>query len=338
MLRNRTWVPVQELHISNPALAASAAARHPREILQFRKSAPATHLRRCMTLVLALGLRPHLTLGVNSATSETRSPAWCFNLKTHLRSIASVARSSKWREPFRRTRAPCSWATAGVFRAPNGWPGKRVKYGQEQAIWWIHQCNCVFEALNGNPIWRSNGACIAGRSFTPANHLMMHNLTTSLADAIILNMALETSPLKTLLLGGLAVVSVIIAIVVAVKTFSNPSSPLVVESTAPITGLWTRKGVAEVPEVVPEVPVDYLVGRGVASFDASTASTGTVKVTFADGRAVDCRVLFSGPGYLQLQVPLKGGVFSHMTIYQTGDGGPTFIVDGTSSWEFESSK
>ena len=49
-----------------------------------------------------------------------------------------VARRSKWREPFRRTSAPCSWATAAVFRALNGWPGTTAKNEQKQAIWWIH--------------------------------------------------------------------------------------------------------------------------------------------------------------------------------------------------------
>ena len=29
--------------------------------------------------------------------------------------------------------------------APNGWPGKTAKNGQKQAIWWIHQFNCVFQ-------------------------------------------------------------------------------------------------------------------------------------------------------------------------------------------------
>ena len=65
-----------------------------------------------------------------------------------------VARRSKWHEPFRRTSAPCSWATAAVFRAPNGWPGKTAKNGQKQAIWWIHQFSCVFEvdALRGDTV------------------------------------------------------------------------------------------------------------------------------------------------------------------------------------------
>ena len=150
-------------------------------------------------------------------------------------------------------------------------------------------------------------------------------------------MSSEASPIKTLAIGGLAVVAITLAIVVAVKTFSDPTVDSVRPPTEQITGTWTRKAGVEVPVSPPGAPADYMIAKDVASFDASSAGSGTVKLTFTDGSSIDGKVMNAQPGHLLLQVQTKGGKTTQLTIAQMGDGGPTIVTDGISNLEFEKS-
>jgi len=152
------------------------------------------------------------------------------------------------------------------------------------------------------------------------------------------SMASDAAPIKTLAMGGLAVVAIILAIVVAVKTFSEPTVDSVKPPTEPITGTWTRKAGVEAPEPPPGAPADYMIAKDVASFDASGAASGTVKLTFNDGTTSEVKVMNAQPGHLLLQVLTKGGKTTQLTIAQMGDGGPTIITDGISNLQFESTK
>ena len=55
-----------------------------------------------------------------------------------------VARRSKCHEPFRRIVRPAAGLSCG-FQGTKWVAGKTAKNGQKQAIWWIHQFNCIFE-------------------------------------------------------------------------------------------------------------------------------------------------------------------------------------------------
>lgn len=139
-------------------------------------------------------------------------------------------------------------------------------------------------------------------------------------------------------MGGMAVMAIVLAIVVAVKTFSDPSVDSVKPPTEAITGSWTRKAGIEIPEPPPGAPAEYMIAKDVASFDASGAASGTVKLTFTDGSSIDGKVMNSQPGHLLLQVLTKGGKNTQLTIAQMGDGGPTIVTDGISNLQFEKTK
>lgn len=148
-------------------------------------------------------------------------------------------------------------------------------------------------------------------------------------------MSSEASPIKTLAMGGLAVTAIILAIVVAVKTFSDPTVDSVKPPSEPISGTWTRKAGSVIPEPPPGAPAEYMIAMDVASFDASLAGSGTVKLTFTDGNSIEGKVMNAQPGHLLLQVLTKGGKTTQLTIAQMGDGGPTIVTDGISNLEFE---
>lgn len=164
----------------------------------------------------------------------------------------------------------------------------------------------------------------------------MHNLTASHVDANLKAMASEATPIKTLAMGGVAVVAIILAIVVAVKTFSEPKLESVKPPTEPITGTWNRKAGAPAPEPPPGAPAEYMIAKDIASFDASGAASGTVKLTFIDGSSADAKVINAQPGHLLLQIETKGGKAAQLTVAQMGDGGPTIVTDGISTMQFES--
>lgn len=166
----------------------------------------------------------------------------------------------------------------------------------------------------------------------------MSNLTTSNRVATLSAMISEASPIKTLAMGCLAVVAIILAIVVAMKTLSDPTVDSVKPPTEQITGIWTRKAGDEVPMVPVDAPAEYMIAKDVASFDASSATTGTVKLTFTDGHSIDGKVMNAQPGHLLLQVQTMGGKTTQLTIAQMGDGGPTIVTDGISNLVFEQSK
>ena len=162
-------------------------------------------------------------------------------------------------------------------------------------------------------------------------------LDDPLAGPHLKHMASETNSLKTLAMGGLAVVAIVIAIVVAVKTFSDPSVDTVKPPTEQITGTWTRKAGVDASEPPPGAPAEYMIAKDVASFDASNAAgaTGSVKLMFTDGTSTDAKVMNAQPGHLLLQVQTKGGKVTQLTIAQMGDGGPTIVTDGISNLQFE---
>ncbi len=141
-------------------------------------------------------------------------------------------------------------------------------------------------------------------------------------------------------MGGLAVVAIILAIVVAIKTFSDPNGTPVNPPTQPISGLWTRVINNEPTESHAGAPVEYMVVKDLATFDATnaTGTSGTVLLTYADGLALTCKVMMSQPGHLMLQVPTKTGKSTQITIAQMGDGGPTMVSDGITNLQFELSK
>ena len=138
-------------------------------------------------------------------------------------------------------------------------------------------------------------------------------------------------------MGGLAVVAIILAIVVAMKTFSEPTVDSVKPPSEPISGAWTRKAGSVVPGPPPGALADYMIAKDVASFDASSAGSGTVKLTFTDGNSIDGKVMNAQLGHLLLQVQTKGGKTTQLTIAQMGDGGPVIVTDNISSLEFEKS-
>ena len=139
-------------------------------------------------------------------------------------------------------------------------------------------------------------------------------------------------------MGGVAVVAIILAIVVAMKTFSDPKVDSVKPPTEPITGTWNRKAGVQNPEPPPGAPPEYMIAKDVASFDASSAASGTVKLTFVDGSTVDGKVVTAQPGHLLLQIQTKGGKTTQLTIAQMGEGGPTIVTDNISSVQFEPTK
>lgn len=150
----------------------------------------------------------------------------------------------------------------------------------------------------------------------------------------------EASGLKVLAMGALAFVAIILAIVVAVKTFSDPSGPNIKPATEPITGTWNLKEGPDAAEQPPGAPVEYLIVKGLTSFDASNATSagGTLHLTYADGRKIDGKVLEANPGQMMVQIPLKNGKFSQLTVAQMGEGGPTIVSDGIMTLQFEQAK
>lgn len=166
----------------------------------------------------------------------------------------------------------------------------------------------------------------------------MHFLTASHVPANVMAMASQSSPIKTIAMGGVAVVAIILAIVVAVKTFSDPTVVSVKAPTEPISGSWSRKVGGQVAEPPPGAPAEMLIAKNVASFDASGAAAGTVKLTFTDGRTDDCKVLTSQPGHLLVEVQTKAGKPTQLTIAQMGEGGPMIVADNISSVQFEPTK
>ena len=166
----------------------------------------------------------------------------------------------------------------------------------------------------------------------------MHFLTTSYVRANLIAMASKSSPIKTIAMGGVAVVAIILAIVVAVKTFSDPSVVSVKPPTEPITGSWSRKVGGQAPEPPPGAPAEMLIAKDITTFDASGAAAGTVKLTFTDGRTDDYKVLSSQPGHLLVEVQTKGGKPMQLTIAQMGEGGPMIVADNLSSVQFEPTK
>ena len=141
-------------------------------------------------------------------------------------------------------------------------------------------------------------------------------------------------------MGGLAVVAIILAIVVAIKTFSDPTNSSMTPPTEPISGMWVRAASSEPTEAPPGAPAEYMVIKDLAAFDATqaTGSSGTVKLTYADGSIITGKVMMSELGHLMLQVPTKTGKSTQITIAQMGDGGPTMVSDGISNMQFEPAK
>ena len=144
----------------------------------------------------------------------------------------------------------------------------------------------------------------------------------------------DSSALKTLLMGGAAVVAIIIAIVVAVKTFSDPSISAVNPPTEPISGNWALKQGLEASEIPQGAPPEYMIANEIVGFDASTVDSGTVTIATADG-SLAAKVMNSQPGHLLLQVKTKAGKTTQLTIAQMGEGGPAVVTDGITTSQFE---
>jgi hypothetical protein len=141
-------------------------------------------------------------------------------------------------------------------------------------------------------------------------------------------------------MGGVAVVAIILAIVVAIKTFSDPTSAPRNPPTETISGKWTRTIGQVAPEIPPGAPAEYMILKDITAFDASNAmgSTGTVALTFADGSVINAKVMVSEIGNLMVQVPTKSGKLTQISISMLADGGPLFVSDGIASMQFDPAK
>ena len=141
----------------------------------------------------------------------------------------------------------------------------------------------------------------------------------------------DSSALKTLLMGGAAVTAIIIAIVVGVKTFSDPSEST--EEAVAISGSWARKAGFEIPGPPKGAPREFLVARDIIELDASTLDSGSVTLSTADGR-LDGKVLGSQPGTVLLEVATKHGKTVKLTLNQIS-ADEAMVSDGLTAVPFE---
>lgn len=141
---------------------------------------------------------------------------------------------------------------------------------------------------------------------------------------------------KTALMGLVAVVAIILSIVVAVKTFSDPSADgMGKPPTEPISGTWKKKADAEIMSPPPGAPAEFMIAKDVESFDAANAAGGTVALTMTGGKTQTAKVMNSQPGHLLLEIKLPSGKSSQLTIAQMGEGGPVMVTDGITTVTFE---
>jgi hypothetical protein len=141
-------------------------------------------------------------------------------------------------------------------------------------------------------------------------------------------------------MGGMAMAAIILAIVVGIKTFSDPTSVARNPPTELISGQWIR-ATGEVPlESSHGTPTEYLLTKDLISFDASNAigSSGTVALTYADGSIITAKVMLSENGNLVAQVSTKTGKLTQISISQFDENGPLYVSDGLSSIQFEAAK
>jgi hypothetical protein len=141
-------------------------------------------------------------------------------------------------------------------------------------------------------------------------------------------------------MGGVAVLAIILAIVVAIKTFSDPTAIARIPPTEPISGKWMRAPGQMAPETPAGTSAEYMVIKDLTSFDANHAvgSSGTVALTFADGSVIDAKVMVSEAGNLMLQVPIKTGKITQISFSQLEANGPLYASDGLSSMQFDAAK
>ena len=137
-----------------------------------------------------------------------------------------------------------------------------------------------------------------------------------------------------MLMGGVAVAAIVIAIVVAVKTFSEPSINPVKLSSQPITGSWMRKDGFQFPESLQGPEAEYMIVKDIVAFDVSAGDSGSVTLSTVDG-SLEGKVVNSQPGIMLLQVKTKGGKTAQLKIAQMGDGGPVVVTDSFLFVQFE---
>lgn len=147
-------------------------------------------------------------------------------------------------------------------------------------------------------------------------------------------MASLDSGTKTLIMGVVSFFAIILAIVVAVKTFSDGTDEIK-PPTEKISGTWQRSATAEEIPPPPGAPAEYLVAQNVESFDAANAESGSVDLVLKDGKTIKAKVLTSEAGHLLLQVPIKGNKVTQVTIAQMGDGKPVVVTDGLTTIQFD---
>ena len=144
------------------------------------------------------------------------------------------------------------------------------------------------------------------------------------------------SAAKTAVMGAVAVIAIILSLVVAWKTFKDPSADNVGKPpTELISGVWKKKADAATMSPPPGAPTDFMIAKDLASFDATGAEGGSVVLTMADGKTQTTKVMSSQPGNLIVEVKLPNGRTSQMTIAQMGDGGPLMVHDGITTMTFE---
>lgn len=144
----------------------------------------------------------------------------------------------------------------------------------------------------------------------------------------------DSSGMKTAIMGITALAAIVLAIVVAVKTFSDPSVDAIDPPTEPISGSWVRKEGAETVEPPQGAPAEYMIAKDVTGFDASGAESGSVTLTLTSG-TLQGKVMTSQPGHLLLQVQTAAGKTTQLTIAQMGEGGPAVVTDGITTVQFE---
>ncbi len=137
-------------------------------------------------------------------------------------------------------------------------------------------------------------------------------------------MATAASPVKTILMSVVAIIAIVIAIAVAIKTFGGPQVRAVIPPTEPITGVWEHVTDGPVDPSAPPPP-DFIIAQRLASFDAGDGKTATLRLT--NGETLVGRVVNSTAGSMEVEVQPKKGPKVLVKISQIGRGEPVIITD-----------